>query len=269
MEERHNDQQKGGRVVSHITIIDLAAVIYSSGKVFDGLQTGRLDTEEFLRTDSTSGISSMHDLALLRDLKEAARVVITHVNAAQGKVDSELLKQINASMTQSASIEPGVLRRDDEQIGVNTDLGRHEPPAVSTARLDQIVLEAILGDDPRLCAAKLFLAVAKAQPFKDGNKRTGIFAANALLISASTGLQLTVPFSEDDPAVAQEFNRKLARAYIHDDDEPVLDALVSQGIAPMRNRRPASSIISATELAKIEQLKQLIAQRAQLDPDAC
>lgn len=246
----------------HPDIIDLAAVIYSCGKVFDGLQTGRLDTEEFLRTDSTSGISSMHDLALLRDLKAAAGIVITHAGTPQGKIDATLLKQINASMTRSASIEPGALRQDDEKIGVNTVLGRHEPPAVSTARLNQIILEAIANEDPSLCAAKLFLAIAKAQPFKDGNKRTGILAANALLLSEQTSLQLTVPFSENDAAVAQEFNRKLAQAYIHGEDGPVLEALVKQGISPALTRRPAAQPLSATEIAKIEQLKQLIAQRA-------
>ena len=35
--------------MASISIADLAGVVYSSGKAFDGLATGRLDTENFLR----------------------------------------------------------------------------------------------------------------------------------------------------------------------------------------------------------------------------
>lgn len=215
---------------SPITVADLAAVVYSAGKVFDSLQTGRLDTEEFLRTGDAVGINSMHDLALLRDLKAAASAVIEH---APFEVTGRFLRRLNASMTQSASIEPGALRRDDEKIGVSTKFGRHEPVAVTEAQLERLVGDAVSIGDPGRAAACLFVAVAKAQPFKDGNKRTGIFAANAHLLHERTGTSLTVPFSETDPTVSQTFNEKLARAYIFGDDEAVIDALLQQGLVSL------------------------------------
>lgn len=213
--------------MSRINVGDLAPVIYSCGKVFDGLQTGRLDTEDFLRTGTTSGISSMQDLALLSDLKQAAELVIEH---RPHPVDVDFLLRLNASMTRSASFEPGALRRDDEHIGVATVFGRHEPPAVTTEQLEHLVRDALASNNHQRNAAMLFLAIAKAQPFKDGNKRAGIFAANAQLLSHGDGELLTVPMSEDDPSVAQRFNEKLARAYIFNEDEPVIETLIHEGI---------------------------------------
>lgn len=245
--------------MARIAITDLAAVVYSSGKVFDGLQTGRLDTEEFLRTGDTTRVNSMHDLALLRDLKQASALVISHV---PGPVDADFIQQLNASMTRSASIDPGVLRRDDEKIGVGTIHGRHEPAAVTPAKLKSLVAKSTSSKDPERNAAALFLAIAKAQPFKDGNKRTGIFAANTLLLNEQTGTLLTVPFSESDPTVAQSFNEKLARAYIFNEDEPVLTALLEQGITPA----PTAATLPRphAESAKMRELKEKIAARAAL-----
>lgn len=250
--------------MARIAITDLAAVVYSSGKVFDGLQTGRLDTEEFLRTGDTAHVNSMHDLALLRDLKQASALVISHVPEA---VDADFIQQLNASMTRSASIDPGVLRRNDEKIGVDTVHGRHEPAAVTPSQLKSLVARSTSTKNPERNAAGLFLAIAKAQPFKDGNKRTGIFAANALLLREQTGTLLTVPFSESDPQVAQRFNEKLARAYIFNEDEPVLSALLEQGITPTPTaaKLPQPKI----ESAKMRELKAKVAARAAAirDPD--
>lgn len=58
-----------------LTVADLSGVVYSSGKVFDGLSTGRLDTENFLRSGSLDGVASRADLALLEDLRDAAEAV--------------------------------------------------------------------------------------------------------------------------------------------------------------------------------------------------
>ena len=43
-------------MVQCLSTTDLVGVIYSSGKVFDGLGTGRVDTENFLRSGSTDGV---------------------------------------------------------------------------------------------------------------------------------------------------------------------------------------------------------------------
>lgn len=208
------------------TVRDLARVIYSSGKVFDGLSTGRLDTENFLESGSTAGISSRADLALLEDLRDAASFILTHVGA---KIDAAYLRAVNATITRSGALRPGALRTADQRIGVRTRHGRYEPAAVDALQLDRLVREATAGEDPAENALNLFLRVAKAQPFEDGNKRTALFAANGLLIGGAAGLLLTVPYNEDDPFPADLFNDYLARAYVFNDDEPVKELLREAG----------------------------------------
>jgi hypothetical protein len=108
-----------------VTIIDLAGAIYSSGKVFDGLSAGRLDTENFLRSGSLAGISSRADLALLVDLRDVAQFIIDHHDQP---IDASYVYAINAQITRSGALHPGALRTNDQQIGVQTRYGRHTPP---------------------------------------------------------------------------------------------------------------------------------------------
>ncbi|KAB1643535.1 Fic family protein [Gulosibacter chungangensis] len=164
-------------------------VIYTAGKVFDGLQSSREATEIYLSTGDTTAIDSRHDLALLQDLKELAEVVIEH---APKPVDANFVIKLNSTMTRSASLDPGVLRSSDDHIGVSTDFGRHEPQAVTLEHLNDLVRSATSGHDAVRNAATLFLTIAKAQPFKDGNKRSAIFAANAVLLSQGGGASISV-----------------------------------------------------------------------------
>ena len=235
------------------TISDLAGVVYSSGKVFDGLTTGRLDTENFLLSGDIRGVASRQDLWLLQDLKAVAEFIIEH---AEEPITANLLMQINGQMTRSASMDPGAFRRADHQIGVNTIHGRHEPSAVTEEELDEIITIALQQSTIEEQAVWLFITVAKAQPFMDGNKRTGLFAANALLIKNNTRTVLTVPVHEGDPSVAAEFNGLLAQAYIFGEMEPVTEMLLVMGINPL----PGDD--EAEDLAKLEKFKAAIAQRA-------
>ena len=67
------------------------------------------------------------------------------------------------------------------------------PPALTDQTSQEIVDRAVRGDDPAQNAIVLFVALAKAQPFEDGNKRTATVAANAVLISSGVEPLLTVP----------------------------------------------------------------------------
>lgn len=240
--------------MTSLAVIDLAGVIYSSGKVFDGLTTGRLNTENFLRSGDPAFTASRQDLALLQDLKAVAEFIIEHAEEA---ITAALLMQINSQMTRSASMEPGKLRRADQQIGVGTIHGRHEPLAVSEEELNEIIAIALQQSTVEEQAVALFLSVAKAQPFMDGNKRTALFAANGLLIKGRTQTILTVPNAEDDVTVAQEFNALLARAYVFDEMEPLTEVLLKLGINPLE----VPLAPTPEDLANLETFKELIAQR--------
>ncbi|MDR1998647.1 MAG: Fic family protein [Frankiaceae bacterium] len=202
-----------------VSVSDLAAVVYSSGKVFNGLETGRLDTENFLRSGSTEGVTSRSDLHLLQDLRDVAEFVVARASSA---VDARYVMALNGLISRSGAIRAGQLRREDQGIGVSTRYGRHEPPALSEAELDALIVSCFSGGEPLDNALALFVALAKAQPFEDGNKRTALFAANGYLINTGSPLLVSVPVDDADPGVAAAFNDALARAYLHDDTADAL-----------------------------------------------
>jgi len=195
--------------------ISLAGAIYSAGKVFDGLRTGRLDTEEFLRSGNTAGITSRADLALLEDLRDAAQVAIDYAP----HIDADAVLAINAALTRSAALHPGHLRGDSQHIGVSTRYGRHTPPALTADDLNQLVA-AVAGTDPIASAKALFVALAKAQPFEDGNKRTALLSATATLLDSPAPQVLVIPTD-----YADDFNDALARAYLYNEDSGVFSRL--------------------------------------------
>lgn len=259
MGEQHADTPLG--------VADLAGVVYSSGKVFDGLSTGRLDTVEFLRTGTTRGVTSRFDLALLEDLRDVSQFIIDHARAHL-PLDAEFLRAINRSISRSGALNPGGLRRDDQHIGVTTTYGRHEPPALDEAQLNALITRSISTDDAAGNAISLFVALAKAQPFEDGNKRTALFAANALLIDAGTDMLLTIPVDDDDPVVARQFNDKLARAYVQGDDQAVTAMLREHGLKPLATATPHDAADAKDDHAAPERLMRLpgLAERVDLRP---
>ena len=205
----------------HVT--DLLDVIYTAGVVFDGLSTSRPATDRYLRSGDTDGVRGRGDLALLQDLEAAAEFVIA---TAGEPITAAYLGRINAQLTRSAALNPGKLRRAEQGIGVHTAHGRHEPAAMTAEGLDALIQEQLLLDDALRSAAHLFVEVARAQPFEDGNKRTAIFAANSYLIGQETGLLMAVPHDDADPTVSREFHDQLARAYVFGETGPVVEALV-------------------------------------------
>ncbi|PFG27598.1 mobile mystery protein B [Corynebacterium renale] len=196
----------------------LVSVLYSAGKVFDNLRSGRLATEAFLRSGETAGIASRADLQLLEDLKAAGHLV-AQTKRDEATLTADLVCEINAAMTRSAALHPGQLRTDEQRIGVRTTYGNHMPPAVSMDGL-RVIVEKYRSAQNREGAARLFVELAKAQPFEDGNKRTALLAANVLLPGDAT---LVVPFDAEGPGdVEARFHDLLARAYIFDETEPVV-----------------------------------------------
>ena len=203
----------------------LLEVIFTAGVVFDNLSTSRPATGRFLETGDTTGVRGRGDLALLEDLKAAGEFILSNTGTP---ISAAYLRRINATLTRSAALNPGSLRTNDQGIGVRTRYGRHEPPAVSEQALDMLITEALNSDTSKDAAVDLFLEIARAQPFEDGNKRTAIFAANSYLLGEGSGLLLTVPFDEDDPSVAEHFNDLLARFYVFGEKEPVRELLVGR-----------------------------------------
>lgn len=231
-----------------LSVSDLTAVVYSSGRVFNELSAGRLDTEKFLRSGSLEGITSKSDLALLQDLRDVAEFIIDHGEAKQS-INAEFVRSVNATMTRSGALRPGEFRRDDQGIGVTTRYGEHAPPAMGDTGLQHLVDQALDAGSAREQALNLFVDIAKAQPFEDGNKRTAVFVANGLLIREQAQALLTVPLSgvEENQHSADEdqhsgsFNDLLARSYLYGEDSGVKSLMREHGLTALPQRPEATA----------------------------
>lgn len=203
-----------------LTTKQITGLLYSMGHTFDNLASTYIATEEFLTTHNPHVIGSRGDLALLQDLQAAAGRML-HYDYSHG-LTLDYLKDINASMTRTAALNPGALRTTTN-IMVHTLKGDYIPPIPDEETITTLLTDATASPGRLADAARLFALLAKTQPFGDGNKRTALLAANGLLIMRHTPHILTVPVT--DPA-KQEFNTKLSAWYI-DDNPQVIDFLTS------------------------------------------
>lgn len=195
------------------TVKGLARLLYRMGRTFDGLNTSRVATEEFLRTNNPQIIGSRNDYALLCDLRDAARYVLD-TDWQTVVFDLDWFRGINRSMSRTAALEPGVIRTMPN-ILVNTSVGTYEPPVPNLDELSGMLQDATRHDGPTMeRASRLFAQLAKAQPFGDGNKRSALLAANGLLIKEQQSGMIAVPVENPD---RDDFNRLLAEWYMHDD----------------------------------------------------
>ena len=194
----------------------LAGLLYSMGRTFDGLQSTFMATEEFLRTGNPQVVNSKADYNLLLDLRQAADYTL-HYDYAREPIDLAYVKSINAQLTRTAAMEPGKLRDERTPVMVSTPLGRYEPPVPDSATIASLIKSTVggaTGEDILEDAVRLFAGPAKMQPFGDGNKRTALLAGNGLLIAHGDRHPLTVPTSDKDRTW---FNRELAAYYLNSD----------------------------------------------------
>lgn len=225
-----------------LALLDLCDVIYTAGHVFDDLQCTREDTAEFLKVGSVSTIGHSGDVALLQDLRDVAAFII---NQPCAELNAAYLCALNSTITRSGPLHPGRLRLPCQHIGVSTNYGRHEPPALNTRQLDAVCRrQTLAGNAVENRAISLFIDLARAQPFEDGNKRTALFAANSMLIASASPYLLTAPTDEADPAITRSFNDHLAQAYLSGEDAPAATDLREHGL--VRVERVSSEAFSAT-----------------------
>lgn len=204
----------------------LVDVVFTAGKDFENLRCDHQSTHTFITTGDTTGITSRADLELLCDLRDATDALIAF-HTSGTPLTPEVIITINKAMTRWGALHPGQLRREHDIFGVPTRFGDHRPPAADENTL-QTIIDSVSALSPSAAAANLFVALARAQPFGDGNKRTALLAANLLVLPQ--GQVLTVPFREDDPTVSDRFNELLARAYIFGEVSPCVDYMISRGV---------------------------------------
>lgn len=189
----------------------VAGLLYSMGHTFDNLDSTYLATEEFLSTSDPHAIGSRADLDLLEDLRDAAAYTLHH-DYSHG-LDVDFIRGINAQLSRTAALEPGVLR-DRANIMVHTIAGDYTPAVPDAARIKGILDASNKGPGTPADAARLFASLARMQPFGDGNKRTALLAANGLLLMRDEDKAMIVPTTDPE---RHEFNKLLGDWYMKGD----------------------------------------------------
>ena len=195
----------------------LSTLLYRMGRTFDGLNTDRASTEEYLRTGDPFVLASRYDYYLLADLAAASEFV-KNTDWSQTEIDADYAVAVNSRLKRSASLRPGVMRTV-EPAYVNTTLGRwkavdHPLPEDLQAMIASAQDKG--NGDLMDRAVSLFCEEAKLQPFTDGNKRTALFLANAVTLKETEGeIMVSVPADNIDDV--HMFNELLSRWYVKDD----------------------------------------------------
>lgn len=191
----------------------LAGLLYSMGRTFDGLQTNYMNTEEFLRTGNPDVVNSKADYLLLKDLMDAATYTL-HYDYKTQPFNLIYLVGINQQLSRTAAMYPGTIRTKMD-VMVTTPLGKYVPGEPDPTQIEELLKSSSKSEGGLRDAADLFIKLAKIQPFGDGNKRTALMAANGLLLAHDQNRMLNVPV--DNPE-RTEFNTLLAEWYINDND---------------------------------------------------
>ena len=144
------------------TVKGLARLLYRMGRTFDNLNTSQLNTEEFLRTGNTAVLTSKPDRDLLVDLRNASAFVLD--TTPDTVLDSEWVRAINARLTLTAAMKPGVLRVDGEPVWVDTMSGRYSPGTPDPTELEDIMEQAESSESNVFAASRLFARLARMQP---------------------------------------------------------------------------------------------------------
>ncbi|MUH60524.1 Fic family protein [Bifidobacterium canis] len=189
----------------------VTGLLYSMGHTFDNLNSTYLATEKFLSTSDPHAIGSRADLDLLEDLRDAAAYMLHH-DYSHG-LDIDFIRGINAHLKRTAALEPGELR-NQANIMVRTMAGDYIPPIPDAVQIKKILDAANESSGSQTDTARLFVSLARMQPFGDGNKRTALLAANGLLLMHGEDKAMIVPTADPE---RHEFNRLLGNWYMQDD----------------------------------------------------
>ena len=127
----------------------------------------------------------LDDIQAILNMRDAWRFLLHDLDAV---LDLEYICRLNEFIARNESLEWGTLRTGN--VGISgTD---YLPPIPNAAAVDQSLSELLSSsrtDTEK--ALDLFLFCARSQLFWDGNKRTGMTAANKILLSSGRGM-LTV-----------------------------------------------------------------------------
>ncbi len=163
---------------------NLVQLIYTTGK-FENLSTSLLDTESILNNESLQN-AKPEDVVTIIHLKRAFQYVL-NLKTNFNYTDILTINQI----VKGGQPGTGMLRSQDVKVALTNDIWL--PPLPEPQRTQQELVNILTSSATATeRALNLNLYLSRWQLFMDGNKRTAIVAANALMVQAGAGL-LAIP----------------------------------------------------------------------------
>jgi len=163
---------------------NLAQLIYTTGK-FENLSTSLTDTIRILNNESVPN-ATPRDITTIISLQHAFQDILAQKLPLIYQDIFVINQDINHSRPSS-----GQLRTNDVTVALTNDIWL--PPLPDPQRTPQELTNILTSSTTATeKALNLNLYLSRWQLFTDGNKRTAIVAANALMIQAGAGL-LAIP----------------------------------------------------------------------------
>ncbi|MCI8650755.1 MAG: cell filamentation protein Fic [Anaerotruncus sp.] len=208
MEQRYHMTVEQNIFVAKRNIVDY---IWKSAKL-EGLGVTYPDTEAIFNGMSVAGVK-VSDIVAVNNLKHAWQFVLEN---ATYPVDYPYICQINRLVGGDHLIfGAGYLRKVAVSIGGTT--WKPEIPSEDSVKEELSEIGQIV--EPQERAVTLMLYIMRRQMFLDGNKRTAMLAANAVMIAGGCGI-LTIPVE-----LQPEFTKMLVQFYETAEMEPLKNFL--------------------------------------------
>lgn len=191
-------------------IKDLAVVwCYYSGKI-EGNTYTYVETEALLKDGITSE-KRYEDARMLKNLYNTFISEVEYINTQKNTevIDERLLFRIHQSISSGlvSSEESGSLRNRAVRIS-GTDYTPPKNIPDIRARLNEILFDQSLYENPLEKAVYLHCNIAKLQPFVDGNKRTSRMIESIILMNADI-----IPVYSSKDADILNYRRGLVEFY--------------------------------------------------------
>lgn len=166
---------------------NLPSMIYLAGK-YENLSTTLLDTKAIINNLTISGVKP-DDVEVVLNLKAAYKYIVGLPQTIQFGI--EQIQKINLIIQGAGTPDTGKFRTKTVLVGLTNE---DYVPAIPNEANVTKNLEALLTSQKSATekAILLMLTLSRQQIFTNGNKRTAIVAANALMYQAKVGL-LAVP----------------------------------------------------------------------------
>lgn len=164
---------------------DHLATLVASAARFEGMTLGAGKVARILSTGSFDGILPT-DIEIVLNLKHAFEYITT-----LDKLTFDAILRVNELIQGAAKADAGRIRTDIVTVGHTNDT--YVPP-IPSEQTERAFFASLMSADMSATqqAIKLMLHISRSQWFADGNKRTALVVANAIMLTKGAGL-LAIP----------------------------------------------------------------------------